>query len=104
MHACHPRHAFGVCAAMSQFLLDDLICPDPVYPPRVVRRLRKVHYFVANLFALGVSVDDISAGTGYTEGWIRRLRKDPAFEDLIQFYRFVEGMDGVKSPPSEGEP
>lgn len=56
-----------------------------------VKTLRDSHHAVARLVAAGFRLVQISADTGYSLSRISVLLKDPAFIELVEFYRLQEG-------------
>lgn len=50
-------------------------------------RLRHSHHELARLIAGGASGVEASAITGKSQSWISTLRKDPAFAELVEYYR-----------------
>jgi len=56
-------------------------------PKARLGRLRDRHHQVARLLALGTKPSAISIITGYTASTISNLQSDPAFQDLLAFYR-----------------
>lgn len=54
-------------------------------PP--LKKLRDSHHSLARLIAQGLPGATIAAITGYTESRISTLKSDPAFQDLVAFYR-----------------
>lgn len=55
--------------------------------PTTIKKLRDSHHSLARLIAKGMKGHEISLVTGYTESRISTLKSDPAFQDLIEFYR-----------------
>lgn len=59
--------------------------------PAVVKDLRQSHHTIARLLASGRhSEQDISIITGYSPSRISILKGDPAFQDLLSYYRGME--------------
>lgn len=52
-----------------------------------VQRLRHSHHGLARLVAQGVRPAEISAVTGYCGSRISVLKADPAFQELVEFYK-----------------
>lgn len=52
-----------------------------------LKRLRDTHHGLARLIAVGISNVEASSITGYTPSYISTLKNDPAFQELVQFYR-----------------
>lgn len=52
-----------------------------------LKRLRDSHHSIARLMAQGLSNIDIASITGYSQSRLSILKGDPAFEELIAFYR-----------------
>jgi hypothetical protein len=63
--------------------------PDEQPVPAVIApaRLRDSHHAVARLVALGQAPAEISIQTGYSVARLYTLARDPAFKDLVAFYR-----------------
>lgn len=61
-------------------------------PPRIasIRRIREQHHEIARLLAEGRKLFEISASTGYTSSYISALREDPAFGELLTYYRTIK--------------
>jgi hypothetical protein len=57
----------------------------------VLQKLRDSHHHVAALFARGIIQTEISAITGYTPTRLSMLQNDPAFQELVSFYRERRG-------------
>lgn len=55
--------------------------------PRELTRLRDSHHMVARLFAHGMRPQHISTMTGYALSRLSILQNDPAFIELVEFYR-----------------
>ena len=56
----------------------------------VVAKLRARHHTAARLLALGYRPGKVAALTGYCNSRISVLQTDPAFQDLIEFYKKKE--------------
>lgn len=54
-------------------------------PP--LARLRDTHHNIARLLAQGLKAVEVAAITGFSQSRISLLRKDPAFKELLAFYR-----------------
>lgn len=73
--------------------LDDGDLPEILAPPEVgavtptVLELRHGHHTIARLLADGTKQVEISAITGYSQSRISILKGDPAFQELIEYYR-----------------
>lgn len=52
-----------------------------------VQRLRDSHHMVARLLAEGQRPESVIAATGYSASRISILQADPAFQELVAFYR-----------------
>jgi len=52
-----------------------------------IARLRDTHHRLAKLMAEGLKGVEIHAITGYSQSRISILRNDPAFQELVEFYR-----------------
>lgn len=55
--------------------------------PNHVQKLKDSHHAVARCIAEGMRAEEISVITGYTPNRISILQVDPAFQELIEFYR-----------------
>jgi hypothetical protein len=55
--------------------------------PTAIQRISERHHALARCLATGLSVSDACAITGYTPSRISILKGDPAFEELVAFYR-----------------
>ena len=51
------------------------------------QRMRHSHHELARLLAEGRPAVEVSAITGKTQAWISTLQQDPAFKELVEFYR-----------------
>lgn len=63
-----------------------------LYEPRkasVITRLRDSHHFLARLYASGLDNGAVAARTGYAIERLRRIRRSPAFENLVAEYRDI---------------
>lgn len=56
-------------------------------PISLTRRMTMRHHSLAKCIATGMSNWEASAITGYAEGTISVLRGDPAFKELVEFYK-----------------
>lgn len=64
-----------------------LLATERGVQPSAIKRISDRHHSLARLLASGTSVSDACAITGYTPSRISILKGDPAFEELIAFYR-----------------
>jgi hypothetical protein len=55
--------------------------------PTAIQRITDRHHALARCLASSMSVADACAITGYTPSRISILKDDPAFKDLVEFYR-----------------
>lgn len=55
--------------------------------PGALKRIGDRHHAVARNLALGMKGTEVAAITGYSIGRIDFLKSDPAFQELIEFYR-----------------
>lgn len=55
-----------------------------------LKSIRESHHQLARLLASGLKQVEVSAITGFSQSRISILKADPAFEELISFYRGVE--------------
>lgn len=62
-----------------------------------VKKLRDSHHMVARLVAFGLNNTEVGARTGHTRHHIGLLRKDPAFNDLVEKYRQKIDLSWVES-------
>lgn len=74
-----------VVRELSEEDLADLELERPRVAP--LKQLRDSHHSVARYVAQGFSYPDISAMTGYSTSRIAVLVSDPAFKELVSFYR-----------------
>ena len=68
--------------------------PTPTPPPSL-RELKASHHHLAKLLADGRTTEDASRITGYSTGYISRLRGDASFAELITHYTTVEELAAV---------
>lgn len=61
--------------------------------PSHVQRITDRHHALARCLASGMSATEAGLVTGYTGSRISILRGDPAFEELISFYRADRGAE-----------
>jgi hypothetical protein len=59
----------------------------PQHTVRATATLRESHHGVARLIAQGMRDLDVSRMTGYSPGRLATLRRDPAFTELVSFYK-----------------
>ena len=64
-----------------------LLEPERGTKPSSIKKIRDSHHAVARYIARGLGNNDIRQLTGYSEGRISILKSDPAFSDLVAFYR-----------------
>lgn len=87
------RQAMPLAMDYSRDLVSDdiakLSLPLPVATaqPGVVARLRHGHHALARLLAEGRKAVEISEITGYSQSRISILKSDPAFCELVEYYR-----------------
>ena len=55
-------------------------------PPPTLREIKSSHHSLARLLATGRSIIDAARITGYSPGYVSRLREDPAFRELVLHY------------------
>lgn len=60
--------------------------PPKAKPVITVQRLRHTHHMVARLIAEGEKDVEVSVITGYNPAYISNLKRDPAFQQLLQYY------------------
>lgn len=63
----------------------------------VVQRLKDSHHFLARLFAAGLNIPEVATRAGMTPERVRRLRKSPAFEQLVAEYRDIVNQTWAES-------
>ena len=68
-----------------------LLATERGVQPNAIKRISERHHSLARCLASGLSVQDACAITGYTESRVSILKGDPAFEELIAFYRAGKG-------------
>lgn len=54
---------------------------------QVVKRLRNTHHAAARALAAGMRPREVSLITGYSLAYVSTLQNDPAFSDLVSFYK-----------------
>jgi len=59
--------------------------------PPSIRELRQSHHYLARVLAGGAKDFEASAITGYSPSRISTLKSDPAFSELLSYYRELEG-------------
>jgi len=64
-------------------------------PPPTLREIKSSHHSLARLLAQGREVIEASRITGYSPGYISRLKSDPTFRELILHYTTVEEIASV---------
>lgn len=72
-----------------------LLATERGIQPTAIQRISDRHHSLARLLAAGASVSDACLITGYTPSRVSILKGDPAFEELIEFYRAGKG-EGVQ--------
>jgi hypothetical protein len=66
----------------------------PLTSPPIVQRLREVHQRAARLVAAGKSDVEVGIEVGRSAQRIGDLKRDPAFADLVEYYRTqIEEID-----------
>lgn len=73
--------------AEARALTADEVAAKPVAVTPTVKRLRDSHHTLARLLAAGLSGEQASVQTGYSQSRISVLRNDPTFQNLVAFYR-----------------
>jgi hypothetical protein len=66
----------------------------------IIERFRFAHHHVAMLFAAGLSVQEISHRTGFTQRRLNLLSNDPTFRGLVEHYRKAP-VQKLKIPDDE---
>lgn len=56
-------------------------------PPRLLERLRDPHHNLARLLAMGKRNEEAGRLAGYSANRVAMLKSDPAFKELIEYYR-----------------
>jgi hypothetical protein len=68
--------------------LDALNNPSPLGSETpVIKRLRSQHHTLARLLSGGMKAVEASLVTGYSQSRISLLQKDPAFQELMSYYK-----------------
>lgn len=69
--------------------LEDLSGPkrDATVTTPIIKRLRTQHHHLARLLAEGRKEVEVSALTGYSQSRISILKNDPAFAELMEYYK-----------------
>jgi hypothetical protein len=68
--------------------LSELENPTPLgTAPPVIQRIRSTHHRIAQLVAEGRKGTEISLIMGYSQSRISILQSDPAFQELVAFYK-----------------
>ena len=70
-----------------------LLATERGVQPTHVQRITDRHHALARCLASGMSATEAGLCTGYTGSRISVLRGDPAFEELIAFYRTDRGAE-----------
>lgn len=70
-----------------------LLATERGVQPTHVQRITDRHHALARCLASGMSATEAGLCTGYTASRISVLRGDPAFEELIAFYRADRGAE-----------
>lgn len=70
-----------------------LLATERGVQPSHVQRITDRHHALARCLASGMSATEAGLCTGYTGSRISILRGDPAFEELIAFYRADRGAE-----------
>lgn len=65
-----------------------------------LKKLRDSHHSIARLMAQGLQNVDIAAITGYSQSRLSIIKADPAFEELISFYK--ESVSTIKDAAFAG--
>jgi hypothetical protein len=87
----------GVPASFARDLtvhdIPDILAPEPVGAAvGAVARMRHTHHRIARLLATGMKSVRVSEITGFSQSWISTLHRDPAFGELLEYYKGqVEG-------------
>ena len=69
----------------------------------VVRQLRSAHHQLAQLIAKGEDQATVALVTGYSQSYLSNLKTDPAFAELIEYYRterelvFIDAMERLRA-------
>jgi hypothetical protein len=93
---------------MDGFDLDDLAAEHQAtkhrYPPKhALLRVNHTHHLAAQLITSGtVSQVEVSRRTGYTPTYISKIKKDPEFQKLLEYYEgkveqeYVNGLERMQ--------
>jgi|SRR5215467_12131017 len=71
--------------------------------PQTLKHVRHVHHQLARLMATGVPQEEIALITGYSPTYISRIKSDPTFEALVDYYHnqrdeiFVDVVERMKT-------
>src|SRR5215467_9971502 len=86
---------------------DDLPLLSERHPKRAsqqtLKHIRNSHHQLARLMATGVDQEEISLITGYSPAYISRIKNDPTFEALVDYYDkqrdeiFVDVVERMKT-------
>ena len=71
---------------------DDLprLLSPPTLPAKsggTVREMRTAHHQLAQALASGKDQNEVALITGYSPAWISNLKSDPAFAELLEYYK-----------------
>lgn len=89
--AARPLHAEVIRELTRSDLA--LLATERGITPTHVQRITDRHHALARCLASGMSATEAGLCTGYTASRISVLRGDPAFEELISFYRADRGAE-----------
>jgi hypothetical protein len=71
--------------------------------PQTLKHIRHNHHQLARLMATGVPQEEIALITGYSPTYISRIKSDPTFEALVDYYHnqrdevFVDVVERMKT-------
>lgn len=65
----------------------DMAMPSPEVQPPAIAKIRHQHHLLARLLAEGKRPIEASAISGYSPSRISILQNDPAFQELVEYYK-----------------
>lgn len=87
--ACNPQRVLPSAQLVRELILADMaeLQQTPAMPTTTLKRLRDSHHRAALLLSQGLSNVDVARRTGYSPSRINTLQQDPAFQELLAYYR-----------------
>lgn len=83
-----PKAAIAMAIVRELVPEDKAMLENPVGEIRTpLQRIKHIHHTVARLVAEGRSNVEINAITGMGKEWIGTLKGDPAFAELVEYYK-----------------